>query len=178
MSEPRTRPVTVCAFPVASALPGHLEVVSFTDSYSVDLDRPEMTIQSIYLALFAHHPWWARALLLLRTRIVSLFGIGGPTARQMARIEIEDAYTVGEKIGLFTLVAQDQDEIIAGGNDRHLDFRVSVLRLRRDSADRVVVTTVVKTHNLFGRIYLAMILPFHRFGVKHMLWSAAANRRL
>ena len=167
-----------CAFPAASALPGHLDAVSFTDSYSVELDRPGMTIQGIYLALFAHHPWWAKALLLLRTRIVSIFGIGGPTARQMANVEIKDAYAVGEKIGLFTLIAQDDDEIVAGGNDKHLDFRVSVLRLRGDSKDRVVVTTVVKTHNLFGRIYLAIILPFHRFGVKHMLWSAAANGRL
>lgn len=170
--------MTTSAFPAASALPGHLGAVSFTDSYSVDLEQPRMTIQSLYLAIFAHHPWWAKALLLLRTRIVSIFGIGGPTSRQMANIEIKDAYAVGEKIGLFTLVAQTEDEIIAGGDDKHLDFRVSVLRLRGDPADRVVVTTVVKTHNLFGRIYLAIILPFHRFGVKHMLWSAAANGRL
>lgn len=178
MLRPHARQVETCALPAASALPGYLEAVSFTDSYSVDLDRPQMTMQGLYLALFAHHPWWAKALLLLRTRIVSLFGIGGPTARQMASIEIKDSYVAGEKIGLFTLIAQTEDEIIAGGEDKHLDFRVSVLRLRGEPSDRVVVTTVVKTHNCFGRIYLAIILPFHRFGVKHMLWSAAAAGRL
>ena len=114
----------------------------------------------------------------LRTRVVSLFGIGGPTARQMNRLEIKDVYAVGEKIALFTLYAQDADELIAGGNDRHLDFRVSVLRLRENGGARVVVTTVVKTHNLFGSVYLAIITPFHKFGVKHLLSTAAARGRI
>lgn len=169
---------TTCAFPASSALPRYLEAYSFTDSYQAVLNRPELTIQQIYLALFAHHPWWAKALLILRTKIVSLFGIGGPSASQMNRPEIKDAYAIGEKIALFTLYAQDEDELIAGGNDRHLDFRVSVLRLRENGTARVVVTTVVQTHNLFGRVYLAIITPFHKFGVKHLLSTAVARGRL
>jgi hypothetical protein len=31
-------------------------------------------MHEIYLALFAHHPRWARRLLILRGRIVALFG--------------------------------------------------------------------------------------------------------
>jgi hypothetical protein len=173
-----TSKAVACAFPAQSALPAYLAGFNFTDSFKVDLSRSGLTIQQIYLAIFAHHPWWAKALLLLRTRIVSLFGIGGPTARQMADVEIKDSYAVGEKIALFTLMAQDLDEIIAGGDDRHLDFRVSVLRLRGSNPGEVVVTTVVKTHNLFGRVYLALITPFHKFGVKHLLSTAATLRRL
>ena len=96
----------------------------------------------------------------------------------MNRPEIKDAYAIGEKIALFTLYAQDEDELIAGGNDKHLDFRVSVLRLRENGTARVVVTTVVQTHNLFGRVYLAIITPFHKFGVKHLLSTATAKGRL
>jgi hypothetical protein len=33
----------------------------------------------------------------------------------------------------------------------------------------VVATTLVLTHNLLGRIYLATILPFHRLIVRSML---------
>lgn len=173
-----TDKAAACAFPAASTLPRYLEDFDFTDSFRVDLAKPDLTIQQIYLALFAHHPWWAKLLLLLRTRIVSLFGIGGPTARQMRRLEIKDAYVIGEKIALFTLYAQDKDELIAGGNDKHLDFRVSVLRLWENGGARVVVTTVVRTHNLFGRVYLTIITPFHRFGVKHLLSTAVAKGRV
>ncbi len=178
MPSPASFRAVACAFPASSRLPRHLEAFSFSDSFCVGLSRSELTIQQVYLALFAHHPWWAKALLILRTRIVSLFGIGGPTARQMNRLEIKDAYAIGEKIALFTLYAQGEDELIAGGNDKHLDFRVSVLRLRENGAARVVVTTVVRTHNLFGRVYLAIITPFHKFGLKHLLSMAVARGRL
>lgn len=178
MPNPALSGAVACAFPTSSDLPRYLEGFDFTDSYAVALNRSDLTIQQVYLALFAHHPWWAKLLLLLRTRIVSLFGIGGPTARQMNRLDIKDAYALGEKIALFTLYAQDEDELIAGGDDKHLDFRVSVLRLRENGAARVVVTTVVRTRNLFGRVYLAIITPFHRFGVKHLLSTAVARGRL
>ena len=36
-------------------------------------------------------------------------------------------------------------------------------------------TTLVKTHNLFGRIYLATILPFHRLIVRNMLQRVVAS---
>lgn len=178
MPSPASLGAVACAFPASSRLPRYLEEFSFSDSFCVGLNRPDLAIQQVYLAVFAHYPWWAKLLLLLRTRIVSLFGIGGPTARQMNHLEIKVSYGIGEKIALFSLYAQDEDELIAGGNDKHLDFRVSVLRLRENGAARVVVTTVVRTHNLFGRVYLAIITPFHKFGVKHLLSTAAARGRL
>ena len=36
------------------------------------------------------------------------------------------------------------------------------------------MTTLVKTHNRLGRIYLAIILPFHRLVVRSMLAQVAA----
>lgn len=178
MSNPAPSRAVACAFPTSSDLRRYLEGFDFTDSYGAVLNRSDLSILQVYLAVFAHHPWWAKLLLLLRTRIVSLFGIGGPTARQMNHLEIKETYGIGEKIALFTLYAQDSDELIAGGNDKHLDFRVSVLRLRENGAARVVVTTVVRTHNLFGRVYLAIITPFHKFGVKHLLSTAVVRGRL
>jgi hypothetical protein len=37
----------------------------------------------------------------------------------------------------------------------------------------VTATTVVLTHNLLGRVYLAIILPFHRLIVRAMLRQIA-----
>jgi hypothetical protein len=39
---------------------------------------------------------------------------------------------------------------------------------------RVTATTLVLTHNLLGRVYLAIILPFHRLIVRSMLRQVAA----
>jgi len=38
----------------------------------------------------------------------------------------------------------------------------------------VTATTLVLTHNLLGRIYLAIILPFHRLVVRALLRQVAA----
>jgi hypothetical protein len=41
------------------------------------------------------------------------------------------------------------------------------------SERRVTATTLVLTHNLLGRTYLAIILPFHRLIVPSMLRKVA-----
>jgi hypothetical protein len=42
----------------------------------------------------------------------------------------------------------------------------------------IVVSTICTVHNLFGKIYLFFIVPFHRYGVKTLLRNAVAAGRL
>jgi Protein of unknown function (DUF2867) len=55
-----------------------------------------------------------------------------------------------------------------------VDFRI-VIETRKIDAGRseVMVTTLVRPHNLLGRVYLALVLPFHRIIVRAMLGQAA-----
>lgn len=55
-------------------------------------------MHDIYLAIFAHHPWWAKRLLILRGRIVALFGLKAVTGADLDDIEINSTYAVGAKI--------------------------------------------------------------------------------
>jgi hypothetical protein len=55
-----------------------------------------------------------------------------------------------------------EDEVIAGRNNKHLDFRVSVLKLRDGDGSSVVVSTVCRVHNLAGKLYLSFVVPFYR----------------
>jgi hypothetical protein len=43
-----------------------------------------------------------------------------------------------------------------------------------ERGQRVTATTLVLTHNLLGRTYLAIILPFHRLVVRALLRQVAA----
>lgn len=166
------------ATPPASAFLGDLGGFYYWDSYEAPLRRGDLAMHEIYLALFAHHPRWARWLLILRGKIVAPFGLRPTTAADFDNIKIKPVYAVGEKIALFTLFGQSDTEIVTGGNDKHLDFRVSVRKLTEQRADRVVLSTVVSPHNLFGRAYLFAILPFHRFGVRSLLSNAVAAERV
>ncbi|CUX09346.1 conserved hypothetical protein [Agrobacterium tumefaciens str. CFBP 5621] len=49
-----------------------------------------------------------------------------------------------------------------GFDDRHLDFRIVVDLEERGNGQMVIVTTIVRRKNLFGRLYLLVVEPFHR----------------
>ena len=61
------------------------------------------------------------------------------------------------KVGLFPVESENSHELIAGFNDKHLNFRVSVI----SQNGRVFLATWVHTNNIAGQIYLKVILPFH-----------------
>ncbi len=58
-----------------------------------------------------------------------------------------------------------KEEIIAGEDNVHLDFRVSVLK----EDDEVTISTLVHYNNLFGKVYMTIVMPFHRLVVKAMM---------
>jgi hypothetical protein len=102
--------------------------------------------------------------LVLRDLLVAPFGLKtAATARR----------TSTNRIGLFPVLSETPQRIVAGLNDRHLDFRLVVDVACSGAGRRVTATTVVLTHNLLGRLYLAIILPFHRLIVRSMLRRTA-----
>jgi Protein of unknown function (DUF2867) len=164
--------------PPDSAFLGDLRRFHYWDSYEAPLARGDLAMHELYLALFGHHPRWARWLLILRGWIVRPFGLRATTAADFDATEIKPAYAVGGKIARFTLFAQNTSEIVTGGDDKHLDFRVSVQKLTERGTSRVVLSTAVKPHNVVGRTYLRAILPFHRIGVRTILAKALSAGRI
>jgi hypothetical protein len=65
---------------------------------------------------------------------------------------------------------------VLGEDDKHLDFRISVLcsaEAEPEGGRQLVFSTVVQCHNRLGRAYIFVIAPFHRLVVKASLLSAA-----
>ncbi len=114
--------------------------------------------------IVAHQPSWVERLTSLRDTIVALFGL--KTARDLAALAGREG---AGRVGIFRIYGKSENEILLGEDDRHLDFRISVLCGPQD----VTVTTVVHCHNLLGRAYLFVIAPFHRLVVKASLRRAA-----
>ena len=164
--------------PPASAFLSDPNRSYYWDSYEAPLRRDDLAMHEIYPALFAHHPPWARYLLALRDRIVVPLGLRASIAAEVENNEPKSAYVVGEKIARFTLFGQNDTEIVTGGDDKHLDFRVSVRKSIEGGATRVVLTTAVMPHNFFGKAYLRTILPFHRLGVRTLLSDAVKAGRI
>ncbi|MDO8065265.1 MULTISPECIES: DUF2867 domain-containing protein [unclassified Janthinobacterium] len=67
-------------------------------------------------------------------------------------------------------------ELVVGGDDKHLDFRIWISIQPSLKGSEVTVSTLVKINNLFGRVYLFIIMPFHKLLTRSLL-ERAVNRR-
>ena len=130
---------------------------SLADSFAVTLPPAAPTdVDTLATLLFADPPLWFTILLAIRDRVVTLFGV-----------KASHALVAADHIAFFPVLSRSPDEITIGVDDSHLDFRGSVLLRRPERL--LVLTTAVRCHNLLGRAYLAVILPFHILVAKSLL---------
>jgi len=79
--------------------------------------------------------------------------------------ETKGDFSVGNSVGLFKIYYIDEKEIISGLKDSHLDFCISFYKID----NKILLSTLVKYNNTFGRVYMNIIKPFHKLIVKNML---------
>ena len=144
--------------------PNTLPGAQFADAYRIEVTDCALNARQAAERMLARQPRWADALLTLRNILVSPFGLktsgAGTTPREM--------------VGIFPVVSESPDRLVAGFNDKHLDFRVVVDVATSGATRQVTATTLVLTHNWLGRTYLAVIMPFHRLIVRSLLRQVGA----
>lgn len=157
--------------PAESAILGIYPTLNFADAYSVALPSGASTDpERLARFIFSQHSPAAAALMRLRDALVS--GLGLKTARSLTR----DAAGRESRVGMFKIYSVAPDEIVMGEDDKHLDFRLSLLCAPSSAASdgrRIVLSTVVHCHNRLGRAYIRLIAPFHRLIVRSSLRRAA-----
>ena len=135
----QTDPMTIRTdtLPRASLLWSLHQPGDFLDCYSVASSLSPREAASKGLAL----PGWARGLLGLRNAVVRPFGLkSGEPDRP-----------------IFPTCHESEDELILGTDDRHLNFRIGLYR----QDGRLFMSTWVHPHNVWGRVYLRLVMPFH-----------------
>lgn len=141
-----------------------LKTLNFTDTFSTT--NHKNSLQTITYLIFGTMPKWVAALMRLRNAFVKIFGLKTELARK-----ISAKYEAGEVIGFFKVFSVNNNEIILGADDKHLDFRVSIYN-SKEVKHNIKVTTLVQYNNNFGKIYMAIIKPFHVLIVKQMVKKA------
>jgi len=171
--------VVECDTPLLSVLDrGMVETAHYRDSYRAPLSCPQSSVTDIFKAIFAHHPAWVKIALVARNRIVRLFGLETAAASEIFNFSSKDSYRVGDKIGVWPIFALTETELVAGRDNKHLDFRLSVLKAVDGEAASVTATTICTVNNVFGKLYLFFVVPFHKWGVKRIISNAVAAGRL
>lgn len=151
------------ALPPASRLSSSHGRADFADAFSVELpETASGNAEELAGHIFTQQPGWVAMLMSIRDGLVRPFGL---------KRAVDFQASGGDRIGIFRVFERYRDEIILGEDDRHLDFRVSVLLqpAADDRPRRLIVTTLVFYNRLLGRAYIALIAPFHRMVVRTSL---------
>lgn len=133
--------VKATKLPSESLLHDRVASRDFLDCYRVSSNLPPRQAAEI----ITDFPGWARFLLRIRRLLTTPFGLSN------------DGPDSDDKVGIFPVEIDTDRELIAGFDDKHLDFRVSVLT----TEGHVHLATWVHPHNIGGHLYLGTIMPFH-----------------
>ena len=136
----------------------------FVDAFRITVDDNALDARRAAERMLARGPLWVETLITVRNRVVAPFGLKTPAPTRTS---------TADTIGIFPVLSETPSRVVAGLNDTHLDFRLVVDVVAEPSGRRVTATTLVLTHNLLGRVYLRIILPFHRLIARTLLRQIA-----
>jgi hypothetical protein len=148
-----------------------IDKIDYVDAFKVKLSDNTQKVDSLYMAIFNHAPKWVYVLMGIRNKLVSVFGLDTGDGSKQTEIK---SLSVGDKHGVFKVYDIQSNEIIAGEDDKHLDFRVSVLK----DGDYLILSTLVHYNSGFGKFYFFIIKRFHKVVVKGIMRKALKQKRI
>lgn len=161
-------------FPKKSILSTELNKLDYTDTYEMAFHDPNEQVTPIdaMKAFFSAAPKWLEKMMLLRDKIVAKIGLKTSEEYGLDRTETLNQFNgeVGQKIGQFEVFDKSDNEIIFGADDKHLNFRISILLTgSQNDYRKISLSTTVENHNLLGKFYFAIVKPFHKIIAAKML---------
>ena len=158
----RSSTVQLVATPLEAELNSGLAPIDFADCYHGQVARSGLTALQVAHVMFTQPPGWVNALMAVRNAIVRRFGVKTPAAMSHA----------SPKVGIFPLISERPDHVVLGLDDKHLDFRIWVSVRNNAQGSDIRMSTLVRFNGVWGRVYLFLIMPFHRLLSRFMLGRA------
>lgn len=126
----------------------------------------ELRIEELAFEMFDYSPAWLNGLLKFRDFLVGRFGL--KTSDEIKRPE-KAILAIGEPYPMFKVIDFNDEEIMFGEPDKHLNFATSVALTKSGNEYEVYSLTAVKYNNGFGRFYFFFVKQVHGIIVKSML---------
>lgn len=126
---------------------------NYSDAFSIILENDDSrTLEELLSARGTG--WPERVLAQIRDVLVAPFGLKPIGRAGMAPFETIERHV---------------DEVIYGVDDTHANVRIGYRLVDHAGKRTLTATTLVRTLNTFGRLYLMSILPFHVLIVRRQL---------
>ena len=148
---------------------------NYIDKFSAKFNTDkQINIKDLAFEMFSYTPNWVNSLMKLRDFLVGRFGLKTSDQIQKAKQQI---LAIGEPYPMFKVIDFNDEEIMFGENDQHLNFVTSVALTQSGNNYELFSLTAVKFNNGFGRLYFTFVKPFHALIVKSMLKNTIRKYR-
>jgi hypothetical protein len=147
-----------------------LDRIDFQDAFAIDVDP----------ALPSDPQWWADQMLANPPKSVAVMMGARNLAMRPFGLKTGELDESGEN-EVFKPLDRTDSELLLGTNDRHLNFRASLITEASPGKLTITIGTVVKFNNRFGRAYFVPVQPMHAHVVvplmlRHLAKTASARR--
>lgn len=163
---------TDCKFPANSIMNELFGKIDYQDCYCISMHNPHnYSIDYLTELFFTSSPEWINKLLTFRNFIVSFCGLKGSNIDKTKKSDPSVHYSKGSKVSIFNVYDRNDHEIVMAENDKHLNFRTSVMieKGTDTSTIKLYSSTMVHYNNIWGRLYFLPVKPFHQLIIKTML---------
>jgi hypothetical protein len=138
--------------------------IDYSDTYKIQITSNDYSVDKITTDIFKT-PKWVDNLMKFRDFIVKGFGLKTGDKNDI----IEPYYQIGSKAVYFTVLDRNENEIVMGEDDKHLNFRTSIMLEKDTISSLIYLSTIVEFNNFFGRLYFLPVKPFHQIIIKLLL---------
>ncbi|SFP72344.1 Protein of unknown function [Amycolatopsis arida] len=133
-------------------------------------------LREFVAAALSWQPVWIRLLWRARAVLATALRLRETHVPEMQVRPEEIKFAPGSKVGFFTVLAAEEDRfLLLEAGDTHLVGYLAVVA--EPAAERVHTTTVVRYRRWTGRLYFAIVRPFHHIVVRSMINAAVAPAR-
>lgn len=144
----------------------------YIDSLSVECKNSNhYSVDYLTALFFSSIPVWVRMLLNLRDFLVKPFGLETGTIPKQEALDTSLHFNIGDRAIFFPVIDRSECEIVMAKDDKHLYFRTSLYieSTSDQNMDTVYITTIVRFHNICGKLYFAPVKPFHKLIIRALL---------
>lgn len=166
-------PVSATPMPSDCSLVAITANASFADTFTVIVPHSTLTALQIYAAVARHTPGWVETLMALRNKAVRMVGLKNLGQLSDVPTAADHGLIPGDRIGLFTLVSAEPEQLVMQDDDHHLIVQLSLQKMMLDNKhDKLALSTVVHTKNTLGKLYMLPVGPIHKLIVPAVLGRA------
>jgi len=149
--------------PPNSKISSYVDGAYFADCHSTVMNYENQSALDIFLQQARDMPSWINALMSVRNQVVSMLGLKNlGSFSDLEQGKTGPDYKVGDRVGIFTLYENSQQEVILEDRDNHLSVKVSFYIEPDGDTAKVYATTVVHVNNTLGKVYMFFVTPVHK----------------